>query len=119
MEYLNAHFKRSEFACDCGCGFDTADAALLEALRQVRAHFGSPVFILSGCRCPKQNKAVRGAANSQHLYARASDIFVVGYTPAEVAAYCRTLEGVSVGEYEGHVHIDTRTGPPVYWSLWD
>jgi len=115
MAALSAHFKRSEFACECGCGFDTADAALLECLRQIRQKFKRPVLILSGCRCEAHNKEIGGAPNSQHIYARAADISVIGHSPEEVADFAETIPDVSVGRYRGHTHVDTRTGPPRYW----
>ena len=44
---------------------------VLEPLRQ---HFGIPVVISSGYRCPALNKAVGGVPNSQHLTGEAADI---------------------------------------------
>lgn len=112
---LSHHFNRGEFACECGCGFDTVDSYLLEALRQIRSHFKRPVLILSGCRCGEHNKEIGGAPNSQHIYARAADISVVGHSPEEVAKYAKDIPGLSVGVYSGHVHIDSRTGMERYW----
>ena len=43
-------------------------------LDPVRELWGSPVQINSGYRSPKLNKAVRGAANSQHMRGEAADI---------------------------------------------
>ena len=44
---------------------------VLEPLRQ---HFGTPVVISSGYRCPALNRAVGGVPNSQHLKGEAADI---------------------------------------------
>ena len=75
MAQLSQYFKRSEFACKCGCGFDTVDSILLETLEAVRLHFKVPVTITSGCRCLAHNAAVGGAKASQHTLGRASDYF--------------------------------------------
>ncbi|WP_459594920.1 D-Ala-D-Ala carboxypeptidase family metallohydrolase, partial [Enterobacter hormaechei] len=53
---LNQYFKRSEFACRCGCGTSTVDAELLQVITDVREKFG-PVVINSGHRCVKHNAA--------------------------------------------------------------
>ena len=37
------YFSRSEFACRCGCGFDTVDAELLQILEKLRKHFWQSV----------------------------------------------------------------------------
>lgn len=44
---------------------------LLEPLRQ---HFGEPITISSGYRCPALNEAVKGTRRSYHLQGRAADI---------------------------------------------
>ncbi len=43
-------------------------------LQPIRTAFGSPIYVTSGYRCSKLNKAVGGAKNSYHLYGRAADI---------------------------------------------
>lgn len=43
-------------------------------LDPLRMHWGRPIVVTSGYRCPKLNKAVHGAANSQHIYGQAADI---------------------------------------------
>jgi zinc D-Ala-D-Ala carboxypeptidase len=45
-------------------------------LEPIRAHFGRPVIIPSGYRCPELNKAVGGASGSQHVKGEAADIRV-------------------------------------------
>ena len=114
---ISAHFSRSEFACKCGCGFDTADTELLEVLEQVRQYFMTPVTITSGCRCHRHNSAVGGSQNSQHLYGRAADIKVKDHDPQEVYNFIDKLYGdkVSLGLYSRWVHIDTRTVSGMRW----
>lgn len=43
-------------------------------LQPLRDHFGQSITVTSGYRSPKVNKAVGGAANSDHLYGYAADI---------------------------------------------
>ena len=112
---LSKHFKRSEFACSCGCGFDTVDVVLLEALEAIREHFGKPVSITSSARCDKHNSLVGGAQKSQHKKGRAADIVVNDTSPDVVADYAEDL-GLSVGRYNYFTHIDSRSGPPAHWS---
>lgn len=120
MGDLSKNFNRSEFRCKCGkCGLDTIDAATLEVLENVRAHFGQPVTINSAYRCPNHNKSVGGASNSQHLYGRAADITVKGVSPSTVASYVESgpLKGKGgVGRYSNFTHVDTRTNGPARWS---
>lgn len=107
---ISDHFSRSEFACKCGCGFDTVDTELMDILIFVRENFDSPVTITSGCRCKSHNAAVGGAPDSQHLYGRAADIQVKGYSPHEVASVINhewpDQYGLKV--YSSWVHVDSR-----------
>ena len=45
-----------------------------QVLEPLREHFGIPVVVSSGYRCPALNKAVGGVPNSQHLTGEAADI---------------------------------------------
>jgi zinc D-Ala-D-Ala carboxypeptidase len=47
-------------------------------LEKVRAHFGKPITVNSGYRCPKLNRAIGGAKNSQHITGQAADIEIAG-----------------------------------------
>jgi len=117
MGDLSAHFARPEFACRCGCGFDTVDSQLLEALEATRQHFGAPVIITSAARCETHNRNVGGSPNSQHRLGRAADIEVKGVPPGTVALYLEaTFAGrYGIGRYKTFTHIDTR-GAPARWS---
>ena len=49
--------------------------ALVEnVLDPLREHYGRPIYVTSGYRCPKLNNAVNGAPNSQHMRGEAADI---------------------------------------------
>ena len=84
---LSKNFRRNEFACKCGCGFDDVDPELVYILQAVRGYFDQPVTITSACRCPKHNMTAGGSENSQHLLGTAADIVVSGVPSSEVIAY--------------------------------
>ena len=73
MGDLSQHFSRHEFACRC-CGKAVVSAELIASLEALRDRIGTPIHILSGYRCPEHNRAVGGAASSQHLLGKAADI---------------------------------------------
>jgi zinc D-Ala-D-Ala carboxypeptidase len=56
-------------------------------LELVRAHFGRPVLIHSGYRCPGVNAAVGGSKASQHMKGEAVDFHVSGYTVYDVGIW--------------------------------
>lgn len=117
MTQVSQHFKRREFACKCGCGFDTVDVQTLEVLESVRRHFGKPVTVTSGARCAVHNKRVGGASNSQHVFARAADIKVTGVAPKDVADWVKVnFPNASIGRYATFTHVDTRFNGPAYWG---
>ena len=63
---------------------------LAAGLEQVRAVVNRPIIVSSGYRCPKLNKAVGGAVNSQHMLGAAADILCPGLgTPLQL---CRAIE---------------------------
>ena len=113
---ISPYFRRDEFACNCGCGFDTVDIRTLSVLESIRDHFG-PVYITSGCRCSDYNAQVGGVPDSQHVHARAADIQVEGASPDAVYGYVvNNLPGVSAGRYDTFTHVDTRTNGPARWD---
>ena len=110
MGDISDHFNRYEFACRCGCGFDTVDAGLITALEEIRGHFGVPVTITSGCRCEAHNAAVGGSKGSQHRLGRAADFSVQGTPPEAVRAFLETAypDSLGVGIYSSWTHVDSR-----------
>lgn len=110
MGDLSEFFSRSEFACNCGCGFDTVDTKLLDVLVKVRDHFGRKMEITSGCRCSTWNKKQGGAPGSWHLVGRAADVKVEGVTPQLVAEAAAQYGATGIKTYASWTHIDTRSG---------
>jgi zinc D-Ala-D-Ala carboxypeptidase len=70
---------------------NTPDAQQIEALRELctkvlqplRDALGLPITVSSGFRCPELNRAVQGAADSQHLLGQAADLQCFSLAPAE------------------------------------
>lgn len=107
---LSAHFKVREFACGDGSDAVLVAPRLVMVLETIRSHFCAPVVIHSGYRTPQHNAKVNGAAHSQHCYGMAADVTVRGHTPAEVAAFARSImpDWGGVGVYDSFCHIDVR-----------
>ena len=119
MGDISQNFSRSEFACQCGCGFDTVDTQLIKLLEKIREHFKKPIQINSGCRCAKHNIAVGSTSSkSQHLFGRAADIFIMAVPPEEIAKFMDSKwpNRFGVGVYSSWVHIDSRTNGPARWG---
>lgn len=104
------YFSRQEFACRCGCGGDTVDAALLQVLEDARDHFQRPIQVNSGFRCDAHNEKEGGWPDSEHLKGKAADIVVVGWSPSEVQAYFKSKyrSTYGIGSYRTFTHIDVR-----------
>ena len=107
---ISQYFDRSEFACSCGCGFDTVDAALLEILEKIRNHYGVPVTVNSAARCLVHNRAIGSTDRSQHIQGKAADIVVDHVPPLSVYTYLESQYPNShgIGSYETFTHIDSR-----------
>lgn len=121
MGDLSAHFSKKEFACKCGCGFDTPDPKLIEALEDLRSRLDVPLTINSACRCEKHNKAEGGSPKSQHLLGKAADVRVPpGHSVDSVAFHAENIEAFrkgGIGKYprSGFVHLDVRSNGPARW----
>lgn len=106
------HFDRQEFACKCGryCdGFPVEpDPVLVSLAQRLRNHFGVPVKVSSGVRCPKHNANVGGVANSRHLTGKAMDFAVEGKSSAQVLEYIQTQPEVRYAYAidKHYVHMD-------------
>ena len=116
----NKYFTLAEFKCKCGkCEMpkDTPPDKLIDILCEIREHYGSPLIINSGYRCPTHNAKVGGAANSRHTKGDAVDFVVKGVKTREVYEFCENLPcadeiGLAIkhnpNEFKGFVHLDTR-----------
>lgn len=104
----------------------------LAVLERFRTEFGSPVNLLSTYRSPKYNKAVGGAAKSQHEQFGAIDFTCRSGTPKKWAQLLKSFRGQQfhdphtgksfvfrggIGIYvaSNFVHVDTR-GKDADWN---
>ena len=112
------YFKRYEFACRCGCGFDAVDVDLLRILDDVRVNFGAPVAINSACRCESHNAEIGGKKGSMHVKAKAADIVVKNIAPDDVHAYLcdKYPHTFGIGQYDTFTHVDVRDAK-ARWDL--
>jgi len=114
MGDLSKHFNRSEFACNCGCGYDAVKPRLIQALEDLRTLCGNrAITITSGCRCIHHNSVVGGEKNSKHLLGEAADIKVKGMKPLEVfikASDVIYFKQGGRGVYDTWTHLDVGTG---------
>ena len=100
-QHFNLHeFARSEKAAELGIDNTPAPEhaealrlLCLHVLQPLREHLGKPITITSGYRSPALNKAIGGAAGSQHTKGEAADIKVRGL-PAEDLAREIVLAGL-------------------------
>lgn len=113
---LSENFKSTEFDCHGNgcCSTTLIDDDLVKYVQKIRDHFGKPITVTSGYRCPTHNKNIGGATGSRHSKGQAADIVVSGVAPAEVAKYAESIGIKGIGLYEtnkdGHfTHVDTRT----------
>lgn len=112
--YVSPHFKQQEFTCN-HCGEihptdPTPPQQVLDWLENIREHFGGPVNINSGYRCPTHNSNVGGAPSSFHLRGMAVDFWLPHVHAHTVHAYADQLVGDAggVGKYDTFTHIDNR-----------
>lgn len=108
------HFKKTEFTCKCGCGFNNIDLKLVKVLEEIRNHFGQPCTVTSGCRCATHNARVGGVQGSRHVVGKAADIYVKGVSASTLLAYTKSLVAQGKLRYtytnnsnmNGVVHVD-------------
>lgn len=118
-DHINSREMRCGLGSPCSCATTLIDTKLVEILEKIRVHFGKPLTITSGYRCPSYNKSIGGATGSYHSKGQAADIVVEGISPAKVAAYAESIGVLGIGLYEtakdGYfTHVDTRA----YKSYW-
>ena len=95
---LSEHFKLSEMLASetaekqgipntpLKCHITALQNLAVRCLEPTRQHFGLPIKVTSGYRCPKLNAAVKGASNSQHMEGEAADITI----PRKYWPFCYT-----------------------------
>lgn len=106
---LSTYFKRSEFACGCGCGYSTVDVQLLVLLDHLREKFGR-IRITSAARCPVHNTRIGGASYSCHLRGIAADVVPLESKVEDVFEYLKGIlidKGAAICyKSNGFIHLD-------------
>lgn len=128
MGDLTKNLSRHEFACRCGCGFDTVDFMLITDLQWLVDIYAAEnpgskvsVIITGPNRCPTHNTAEGGAPGSTHPEAKAADfkIYIDGVQvdPDDVADRLdkKYPNSRGIGRYVNRTHHDVR----VVRARWD
>ena len=110
------NFKKSEFNCACGCGFNNIDLKIVKILDYYfRSHFNAPTYITSGCRCQKYNDSLKGSVkSSKHVQGKGVDFYVKGVDVNIMLAWAKELCKKGIIRYtytnntnmKGAIHID-------------
>jgi hypothetical protein len=133
MGDLTKNLSRHEFECECGCGFDTVDYALVVMLQGAVDHFirmlSAPVkIIITGPnRCLYQDEKTQRDASSSykpyssestHKDAKAADFKMlyqkggdwINISPLDVYRFLdkKYPDSIGLGLYSNRVHLDSR-----------
>ena len=118
---LSPHFQLEEFRCKCGCRQVIVVPELIQTLEAIREYAGFPVVITSGFRCPDQNAAAGGSADSAHLRGEAADISISSSHRRFKFIEAAIMAGVSrigVGDTFLHIDVSKRLPQEVIWGYW-
>ena len=98
------------------------EALVENVLDPLREAYGKPITVTSGYRCPRLNRAVGGAANSQHIKGEAADI--TAGSPSENLYIYNLLKNLpidqAINERKGswiHVSYSSRRCRRQFFSL--
>lgn len=119
MGNISKNLSRSEFECQCGCGFDTVDFELAKVIQDTADYFAEKLgvskcvlHINSGCRCDAHNEKEGGSKGSRHKLGIAADFRINDVPADDVADYLEEKypHCYGIGRYSGRTHIDVRAG---------
>jgi len=109
---MTHHFKKSEYACKCGCGTASIDPRLAYIMELIRCIIDEPVTITSACRCVDHNHKIGGKPHSYHLKGMACD-FTCEHIGKVAILLLEWTGGLHFYAEDGFIHIDI--GP---WRRW-
>ena len=125
MGNLSAHFDKSEFRCQCGCGGETPSKLLIEMLERLYKRMDAKAIIISsGYRCPSYSAKVGGFRNDAHTCNIAADLCVKKqdgsfYSSFDVAEAAEREGFGGIGIIDGtYIHLDTRHAEKYTNSHW-
>ena len=120
---LSTNFWSWEFRCPCPkCRRIKVrvSSLLLFKLEMIRMAFDDqPVIVLSGNRCPEENKRVGGYPGSEHIPnpdGEAADIKIKGVKPIDIGLAAEKIGGMRIGIAKTYAHLDIR--PPSPSKFW-
>ena len=121
---LSTNFWSWEFRCPCSkCKRIKVrvSSLFLFKLEMVKMAFdGKPVIILSGNRCPEENKRAGGVPDSEHIPnpdGEAADIKIKGVKPIDIGLAAEKIGGMRIGIAKTYCHLDIRSPrPSKYWA---
>ena len=120
---LSTNFWKSEFKCPCKkCRRKKVKVSslLLFKLEMLRMALGNkPIIILSGNRCPEENKKVGGHPCSAHVpqpVGEGADVKIKGIKPINIGLAAEKIGGLRIGIAKWDVHLDVR--PPSPSKFW-
>jgi uncharacterized protein YcbK (DUF882 family) len=133
MGDLSRNLSKHEFACKCGCGFDSVSPELVRELQALvdafekKGYNDVTITINSGNRCPTHNRNEGGSVNSRHMQGLAADFKLKYKTaygvkkqidPTEVADYLdrKYPDTYGVGWYNGRTHFDVSHSGKRRWD---
>jgi len=109
------NFSPEEIACR-GTGKIGIDPEAMDRLQCLRGLIAAPLMLNSAYRSPEHNRAVGGAAHSQHLKARAFDVSMANHDPETFEAAARKAGFTGFGFYPRNDFIHIDTGPAREWG---
>jgi hypothetical protein len=120
---LSTNFWKWEFRCPCPkCKRKKVrvSSLLLFKLEMVKMAFDDkPVIVLSGNRCPEENKRVGGYPDSEHIPnpdGEAADIKIKGIKPIDIGLAAEKIGDMRIGIAKTYCHLDVR--PPSPSKFW-
>ena len=107
---MTKNFKKNDFTCKCGCGYNIINPVLVNNLQIIRDIIKESININSGCRCPEHNKNVGGAPDSFHVKGMAADLSCKQTSPVKLYEIINDKFPNCYGLilYDTFVHFDIR-----------
>jgi hypothetical protein len=95
MQWSEINYTAKDFACPCGCTMPRhceENLLLLAAeLQKLRKFLGTPLGIVRGYVCAKENKRIGGKAASRHLKGAAIKVTLIGRSGEYLSGVVETL----------------------------
>lgn len=92
------HRSLADLNADESVAYLDALSEIAGMLSRVRQHFGAPLIVHSGFRCPTLNSVIGGAKSSQHMRGEAADFHVHGVELRTVFDWIRLESGLLYGQ---------------------